>query len=95
VKSKGGAPRGNQNAFKHGRYAKRFLDRRARVRELLAGARTIIAEVNRETARRKAIRQDSTAEIVRTTTRRTLADGAKVTTTTTTVGGSHANAHAW
>lgn len=42
---RGGQP-GNTNRLIHGRYAGRFLARRAQVRSLLREARTVIAELN-------------------------------------------------
>jgi glucans biosynthesis protein len=39
-----GAPRGNNNALKHGTYTKAECERRARIREMLNEARKLISE---------------------------------------------------
>ena len=43
-RSRGGQP-GNANRLVHGRYSRRFLLRRQRVRDLLRGARAVIVEL--------------------------------------------------
>ena len=41
-----GAPRGNQNALKHGAYKKEALQRRAEMRELIREARKLLKELS-------------------------------------------------
>src|SRR5512144_2556812 len=41
-----GAPRGNQNALKHGAYTKEALQRRAEMRELIREARKLLEELH-------------------------------------------------
>ena len=40
-----GAPRGNQNALKHGAYTKEAFQRRAAMRELIREARKLLKEL--------------------------------------------------
>lgn len=40
-----GAPRGNQNALKHGAYTKEALQRRAEMRELIRAAGKLLREL--------------------------------------------------
>lgn len=53
AKPRGGAPKGNSNAFKHGRYAKAFLARRAEVSAILRTTRTVRALIAAERAKRR------------------------------------------
>lgn len=55
VKRRGGAPIGNQNAFKHGRYSARFLARRAELRLLRRETRAVIAQINTFRALRRVL----------------------------------------
>jgi uncharacterized protein YjcR len=43
-----GAPNGNQNALKHGRYTRRARMLRARVRELKRRVKAVLAEIESE-----------------------------------------------
>jgi len=40
-----GAPQGNQNAFKHGRYSKSAIDQRRAVRKLIREAEKFLEEI--------------------------------------------------
>lgn len=44
-KSKGGAPKGNKNALRHGRHTAELRARRARLADLRRSARAVIAQV--------------------------------------------------
>ena len=41
----GGAPKGNKNAWKHGRYTAKAMIERRRIRELLRESQELIAKV--------------------------------------------------
>ncbi len=41
-----GAPRGNQNALKHGHYTKEAIADRRRIRDLLHDARQLLREID-------------------------------------------------
>jgi hypothetical protein len=59
ARRRGGQP-GNSNRLIHGRYARRFLLRRAHVRGLLRDARAVIAELNTAARRLRARRDETT-----------------------------------
>jgi len=41
-----GAPRGNQNAFKHGFYTKQAIEERKKLRQLIREAKRLIEEID-------------------------------------------------
>jgi glucans biosynthesis protein len=41
-----GAPRGNKNALKHGRYTREAISERQRIRELVRGARKLLLQID-------------------------------------------------
>jgi len=41
-----GAPRGNQNALKHGRYTKQAIEERKNLRRLIRDAESLIEEID-------------------------------------------------
>jgi hypothetical protein len=55
AKPKGGAPKGNKNALKHGCYSAMFLARRARFRALRRSTRELIAWMKAEYALRRVL----------------------------------------
>lgn len=65
-KPRGGAPIGNQNAFKHGRYSGEFRARRKVTRTLVAQTNTVIAQMKVYRALRRAF------GLVHYTTRHTI-----------------------
>jgi hypothetical protein len=49
-----GAPIGNRNALKHGRYTAETIAARRKIRALLRNARDLVAQASGKTARKKA-----------------------------------------
>jgi uncharacterized protein YjcR len=48
AKSKGGAPKGNSNAFKHGRFTARAIALRKRIREHIRYCNAVVLAVERQ-----------------------------------------------